>query len=98
MNSIGNHISAMMNQQSQIFLPLLGKRAIVVKQFSNHNLLNSFTPKPLKNNRSKLQIEIPWAGSNQGNNGDRTVSNQVEKNVGSTIEITPKNWSQQINQ
>ena len=73
-------------------IAIIGKIAIVDKPiFHPDNLLTNFTLKPLKSNRLKLQIEIP---SNpvliSGNNGESYCFKSGRKNVGSTIEITPK--------
>lgn len=91
MNSIGSilcddkstNISKMAN---------IGKSAIVAKPiFQPHNLLSNFTPKPLKSNSPKLQIETPSIPVLiRGNNGESYCFKSGRKNVGSTIEITPK--------
>lgn len=73
-------------------IAMIGRIAIVVKPiFQPDNLPNNFTPKPLKSNRQKLQIEIPSIPVLiRGNNGESYCFKSGRKNVGSTIEITPK--------
>lgn len=91
MNSIGNKLC---DEESIIIsnIAIIGKRAIVVKPiFQPGSLLNSFTPKPDKSNRPKLQNEIPSIPVLiRGNNGEAYCSKSGRKNVGSRIEITPK--------
>lgn len=91
MNSIGNILCE--DESTNISkINIIGKSAIVVKPiFQPDSLLNNFTPKPLKSNRPKLQIEIPSiAVLIRGNNGESYCFKSGRKNVGSTIEITPK--------
>ncbi len=73
-------------------IAITGKSAIVIKPiFQDDNLLNSLTPKPLKNNKAKLHIEIPSiAVLTTGNNGESYCFRLVRKKVGSTIDAKPE--------
>ena len=91
MNSNGN-ILCVVESKISSNIANIGKSAIVAKPiFQPDNLLNSFTPKPLKNNRTKLQIEIPSIPVLiRGNNGESYCFKSGRKNTGSTMEIIPK--------
>lgn len=91
MNSNGNKLC---DDGSKIISKItkIGKSAIVVKPiFQLDKLLNNFTALPLKSNRPTLQIEIPSIPVLiKGNKGESYCFKSGKKNVGSTIETTPK--------